>query len=376
MPEGFAVLDTRDLFFFIQLRMMTIRCWLLGGILALMAVPLCAQETAQVPKRGLTYWGSDPYAALQVAKRERKLLLVEFYADWNHRSRWMSERVLGDSAVRAMIEATFVAVQVPTGTQDGAALAQAYEVTDYPAIVIFSSNGDVLDKVDVTLDAEDFGQRLRTVLMAVQGAGTWRLSQVYTAAERSDVPAVDAAMGEFLRGQLPQDVANGVVWPVFENSMVMRYGSTAFNYLVANVALFRREVGRETVDGALSGALWRSMLPYVVGSVPFAADVTDGMVAAAEQLQLPEALALRSMADVAGLRADEDLSLLVGRLGLLMDQVPESYQLPLALSLEVVAQRGTREARTAALKIVNRVFVAMQSQTNAAMLDALRDRLK
>ncbi len=347
---------------------------LLGGLF--LGNARAAETPADTLKRGLTYWGSDPYAALAVAKRQRKLLLVEFYAEWNRRSRGMSERGLGDSTVRALVEPHFVAVRVPTETSAGADLAALYQVTGYPAILIFSSNGDVLDKIDVTLDEEDFLQRLQTILMTVQGAGTWRLRQVYAAAERSDTDATDAAAAEFLGGQLPQDVASAAIWPLFENSVVVRYGSTAFNYLVSYVDLFRGRIGRDQVDAVLTEALMQSMLPYVVGSVPYGADVTGGIIAAAEGLDLPSALALRSMADVAALRRAEDLALFVARLGLLLDLVPETYHLPLAVSLDVVAERGTREAKNAALKIVNRVRTSLRSPANAAILESLGDRLK
>lgn len=346
-------------------------------LLCLLWGPARSREIpADTVKRGLAYWGSDPYAALAVAKEQRKLLLVEFYADWNHRSRWMSERVLGDSVVRELVETRFVPVRVPTGTPEGADLAELYQVTGYPAILIFSSNGDVLDKIDVTLDAEDFEQRIRTILMAVEGTGTWRLRQVYAAAEQSDAAATDAAVAQFLGGQLPQDVANGAVWPLFENSVVVRYGSTAFNYLVSHVDLFRQEIGREKVDAALTEALQQSMLPYVVGSVPYDASKAEGMIRTAEGLELLSALALRSMSDVAALREAEDLSLFVARLGLLLNLVPESYHVPLALSLEIVAERGSREAKSAALQIVGRVRTSLRSPANEVVLERLREDLK
>lgn len=327
-------------------------------------------------KRGLAYWGSDPYAALPEARRLRKPLLVEFYADWNHRCRWMSERVLGDSSVRALVEQHFVAVRVPTATADGAALAALYEVTDYPAIVIFNANGEVIDKIDTTLDAEDFEQRIRAILMAVRGTGTWRLRVVYAAAEMSDPAATDAAVEQFLAGQEPLEVANSAVWPMFENSVVMRYGSTAFDYLVGHVELFRREVGTDRVDELLNETLRRSMLPYVVGSVPYDRRAADGMTALAERLGLSAALALRSMAEVARLREEDDLALFVARLGLLLDLLPETYHLPLVLSLEPVAERGADKSKKRALELLNRVRLSIASRANEALLLRLADRLK
>lgn len=334
------------------------------------------RATADEAKKGLTYQGNDPYAALTVARRERKLLLVEFYADWNHRSRWMSERVLGDSTIRALVECHFVAVQVPTQTNEGAELARLYQVTGYPAILIFSSAGDVLDKIDTTLDAEDFEQRIRAILMTVQGGGTWRLRTVYGAAERADPEATDRAVEQLLLGLAPTEVANSVVWPMFENSMVMRYGSTAFDYLVERVELFRREIGAERVDEVLAEAIREAMLPYTVGSAPLDTLRTERMVRAAEELGLSSALMIRSMADVARLRTAEDLSLFVARLGLLIDLVPQSYQVPLGLSLEVVAQRGSHETKTAAADIIQRILATVRSPANSAWLERLALRLK
>lgn len=335
-----------------------------------------AAENDDVHQKGLAYRGSDPYAALTVARRERKLLLVEFYADWNHRSRWMAERVLGDSVVREVIGRHFVAVRVPTGTTEGAQLAQLYQVTGYPTIVIFNANGDVLDKIDTTLDAEDFEQRIRAVLMAVQGAGTWRLRVVYAAAEQADPEATDLAVARFLEGQMPQDVANGVVWPMFENSVVMRYGSTAFDYLVEHVELFRNEIGADRVDEVLAEALQNSMLPYTVGSLAYDSLRTEAMARTADTLGLSTALLMRSMADVARLRADEKLSLFIARLDLLLDLVPENYLVPLALSTEIVAERGTRDDKNKALEILKRVAGSVKSPANHALIQRLADRFK
>lgn len=349
-------------------------CGWIAAVVCLLCVSVCHAE--QPTKSRLTYFGDDPYAALSVAKKQRKLLLVEFYAPWNHRSRWMSERVLGDSTIRALVEANFIAVQVPTGTRKGADMAEIYQVTKYPAILIFSSNGEVLDKVDVTLDVEDFEKRIETVLMTINGIGVWRLNPIYEAAERVDYEATDVAVLGFLRGQLPHDVVSSVVWPMFENGIVTRYGSAAFNYLVMHVEMFRKENGKEAVDVVLIDALQAAMLPYVLGSVPYVAGEAQNMIRMAKELELPIVLLLESMSDVAVLRSEEDLSLFVGRMGLLLDMAPEFYQLSLALSLEVVAERGTREQKNDARDMVNSVSESIESPPNMVLLAFLSERLK
>ena len=327
-------------------------------------------------QKGLTYYGSDPYAALPVARQQGKLLLVEFYAEWNYRSRWMAERVLGNSSVRALIEEHFVAVRVPTDTPDGADLAALYQVTGYPTLVIFSSRGDVLDKIDVTLDADDFTQRIEALLMTLEGKSTWRLRQVYAAAETADPEATDAAVERLLSGMTPAEAAGSVIWPMFENSIVMRYGSVAFDYLMRHVETFRQETGTEAVDNLLTETMYRAMMPYVVGSLPLDSTVAHQIILTARQLELPAVLALESMAEVASLRDADDLTHYVARIGLLINLIPEEYQLQLAMALDIVAERGSHTAKQEAAKTVAHIQTTLRSPANIAILEQLILRLK
>lgn len=327
-------------------------------------------------QKGLKYYGSDPYAALAVAMQQQKLLLVEFYAEWNYRSRWMAERVLGDSSVKALVETHFIAVRVPTDTPEGADLAALYQVTGYPTLVIFSSRGDVLDKIDVTLDADDFTQRIEALLMTLEGNSTWRLRQVYAAAETSNPEATDAAAERLLSGMPPSEAAGSVVWPMFENSIVMRYGSVAFDYLVSHVETFRQETGVQAVDNLLTETMYRAMMPFVIGSAPYDSTAASQIIRTAQQLDLPAAMALESMAEVAALRAADDLTLFVARTGLLMNLIPEEYHLQLVLALDIVAERGSQAAKHEAARLVSRVKTTLRSPANATILEQLGERLK
>lgn len=344
-------------------------CLILSGVGQASAV-----ESPQ--QRGLNYYGSDPYAALEAAQQQGKLLLVEFYAEWNYRSRWMAERVLGDSSVRALLEEHFLAVRVPTDTPEGADLAALYQVTGYPSLVIFSSRGDVLDKIDETLDTDDFTQRVETLLTSIEGNTTGRLRQVYAAAETADPEATDRAVERLLGGLLPTEAAGSVVWPMFENSIVMRYGSVAFDYLERHVEIFRQETGAQEVDNLLTEALYRAMMPYVIGSAPYDSTAIRQIWQTAQQLELPAALAMESLSEAAALRMAEELTRFVARTELLMNLVPERYQLPLLLSLEVVAERGSHAAKQAALHLLSRQQTSLYSPATAAILEQLGERLK
>lgn len=324
----------------------------------------------------LNYYGNDPYAALNVAQRERKLLLVEFYAPWNHRSQWMHEKILRDTTFRRTFDEHFILVQVLTETPDGATLARLYEVNDYPAIVIFNYNGDVLDKIDTTLDKEDFSHRIQTLLLALHGGQAWRMSQIFAAAEYGDRPAVDAFATSFLGSQTPEQIINAVVWPLFENSQVTYYYSATFHYLLEHLDEFRTELGVDKVDETVSDVLVAGMFPYLLGSVDYSPDLTADMIRIAREAELPAADVLRSMDETAALRGSGEYFPYVGRLSILINQLPESMILPLVLSLEVVAEHGTKEEKAEADRLLNRVISHPFTPTDFILLEALRERLK
>lgn len=325
---------------------------------------------------GLRYYGNDPYAVLNEAQKQRKMLLVEFYAPWNYKSRWMNENVLGHASMRGMIEEHFLPVQVLTDTEDGGKLAAVYQVTDYPAIVIFSANGDVLDKIDKPLDRDDFRKRMEALFLVTGGGNMRWLNQAYAAAEAGDIENADVFAGQYLRSQTPEQVINSVVWPMFQNSQITYYYSSAFDYLLAHIGRFRDTIGLSQVNDVVSEILVKAMLGYVVGSAAYDSAAMSQIAAIAGKEGLLVAGALRSAAEIVQIREEGNLALYVARLSLLLDQFPESMQFQMAMTLEIVAEKGTRDERKAAADIIASLITAQQTSSNIMILEKLLERLK
>lgn len=59
-----------------------------------------------------------------------------------------------------------------------------------------------------------------------------------------------------------------------------------------------------------------------------------------------------------------------------MAMLPEPYSLPLALSLETVAARGSRDTRKTARELVDDLLNRLRSPAQIEMLHSLRERLE
>lgn len=325
---------------------------------------------------GLRYFGTNPYEALPEARKQKKMLLVEFYADWNYRSRWMNEKVLSDSTLIPFIEEYFLAIQVDTGTEEGGRMATLYEVTGYPAIVIFNSNGVVLDKIDTTLDQEDFKNRIDALILVTQSGGATRLlNRIYAAAEGADRNMADLYAADFLASQTEQQVINAVIWPMFKNTMITFYYSSAFDYLLNHLEQFRKEIGEDEVNETVSLALLNAMLPYLIGTSPYSEKILHDVVGIADEHELQVASVLHLMDEMARLRLEQNWSAYISRLALLLNYVPESMQFPLILSLEPLTEEESKDDRDAAYRLVSKAISSGQS-THVALLESLRERLK
>jgi len=88
------------------------------------------------------------------ASSEGKLLFVEFYADWCTPCKWMDKTTYQDSEVITKLNQDFVALKLDIETDHGDELKKEYSVRMLPTILIFNSEGKMLDRIEKTLSAE------------------------------------------------------------------------------------------------------------------------------------------------------------------------------------------------------------------------------
>ena len=95
------------------------------------------------------------------AAREGKLLLVDFTAAWCLPCKVMAETTFADPTVLAYLREHYVAIEIDVENFDGLAIQQQYEVETLPAVILFASDGQEVDRLDGAVTAEQLLIRLR-----------------------------------------------------------------------------------------------------------------------------------------------------------------------------------------------------------------------
>ena len=108
-----------------------------------------ARHEASGPFRALSY-----EAALEAARAEQKLVLVDFFTTWCPPCRKLDRETWPDPRVASWLGERTVALKVDAEKE--AALARRYRVEVYPTIVIARADGSEIDRILGFLPPEQF----------------------------------------------------------------------------------------------------------------------------------------------------------------------------------------------------------------------------
>lgn len=118
---------------------------------SLMATP---EPPTDGPQNNVKFHAGSFNSGLERAKSEGKLMFVEFYADWCTPCKWMDKTTFKDENVVSLINTNYVALKMDIENDDGAVLKSQYAVRMLPTILIFNSEGKMVDRVEKTLSSE------------------------------------------------------------------------------------------------------------------------------------------------------------------------------------------------------------------------------
>ena len=109
-------------------------------------------------------WQKNYDSALEQAKKEKKLVMVDIYTDWCGWCKKLDRDTYSDKDVQAKLAKNFIAVKInPEKSQKNAQLAEQFGKAGYPHIVFLDSNGKKFSEIIGYKPAADFLQKLEQV---------------------------------------------------------------------------------------------------------------------------------------------------------------------------------------------------------------------
>ncbi|MBK8699499.1 MAG: thioredoxin family protein [Saprospiraceae bacterium] len=88
------------------------------------------------------------------AKEEGKMLFLDFYADWCTPCKWMEETTFKDAEVLSLLKQNFVSVKINIDDFEGFELKSKFDIRFLPTILIFNSEGVMIERREETLSAK------------------------------------------------------------------------------------------------------------------------------------------------------------------------------------------------------------------------------
>ncbi len=113
------------------------------------------------PMSTIKFYNGSFDSAKTKAKGEGKLFFVDFYANWCTPCKWMEESTFKDPEVVTVMEQNYIPYKVDIDKQEGYALKKKYGVKLLPTLLIFNKKGDLVERVEETLDARKLSGLLK-----------------------------------------------------------------------------------------------------------------------------------------------------------------------------------------------------------------------
>jgi len=113
------------------------------------------------PMSLIKFYNGSFDSAKTKAKGEGKLFFVDFYANWCTPCKWMEESTFKDPEVVTEMEENYIPYKVDIDKQEGYALKKKYGVKLLPTLLIFNKKGELVERVEETLDARKLSGLLK-----------------------------------------------------------------------------------------------------------------------------------------------------------------------------------------------------------------------
>jgi thioredoxin 1 len=95
---------------------------------------------------GIHFQKGNWQQALDLAKKENKLVFLDIYATWCGPCKQLKKYTFSDKSAGEFFNTNFVNMALDGEKEEGAALAQKFEIEGYPTLMFVTPEGDVITK--------------------------------------------------------------------------------------------------------------------------------------------------------------------------------------------------------------------------------------
>ena len=106
-------------------------------------------------------------AVMEKAKREKKVVFIDFFTTWCAPCRMMDQSVFVDEDVATYMNQNCINMKINAEKGEGVALKLQYNINAYPSYIFINADGDEVIKKEGSLSIEDFKKLMKT--------GVWKV---------------------------------------------------------------------------------------------------------------------------------------------------------------------------------------------------------
>lgn len=220
--------------------------------------------------------------ALEKAKMGNKLIFMDCYTSWCGPCQIMTNKVFPQKEAGDYFNERFICVKFDMEKGEGVNLAKQFNVRVYPTFLIIRSDNIVQHRLVSGSSLQEFiarvenGANVKTSLHYLDeryASGKLKKKEkqaYYVALQDADMAEkADTVYRELMALLTKKEKMKADYWTVMSASKI---GSEDFNTILANIPVFEKNIGKETLDAFLFNsyliACWSYMFNYKIEELP------------------------------------------------------------------------------------------------------------
>lgn len=112
-------------------------------------------------------WVSDEPTALETAKQEDKLVMLDFYATWCSACNELDHKTFSDQAIVDKLE-NYITVKLDFSAESDKALTEKYQIRGLPVVIFMDAQGKIYERIEKFVDAEEMLKIIENVEAAAK----------------------------------------------------------------------------------------------------------------------------------------------------------------------------------------------------------------